>query len=216
MTITPREDANLIATFDMLLWYRPWTGSLLWRERTPDMFRGTWAQTPEAQANKFNGKYRGKKAGSVAQQKHRMITHQGEAFRADRIAWALYYGEWPKGDLRHLDGDLDNNRIENLQDLGAQWRRPANGPAQRPDHQPASWPEHPLNLTCTAWSSGSGRTCLPRAERPEGCYSLPTPTGMATLGHGHAPGSEGHGTDAEAFFAHGAGPADASRGATPC
>lgn len=214
MTTPAYEDAYLIATFDMLLWYRPWTGSLLWRERTPDMFRGTWAQTPEAQANKFNGKYRGKKAGSVARQDRRMITHQGEAFHADRIAWALFYGEWPKGELRHLDGDLDNNRIANLQDDGAEWRRPAARPAQRPAQPAAAWPERPLNLTCSAWSSGSGRTCIPRADRPEGCYSLPVPTGMASSGRGSSPGTEGVGWVGAAKDGHGAGQGDASWGAS--
>lgn len=216
MTTPSHEDANLIATFDMLLWFRPFTGSLLWRERFPHMFRGTWAKTPEAQANAFNAKHRGKKAGSVARQDHRLITHQGEAFRADRIAWALFFGSWPKGELRHLDGDLDNNRIGNLQDTGAEWRRPVARPAQRPGHPAAAKPEEPLNLTCSAWSSGSGRTCLPRADRPEGCYSLPTPTGLATAGQGSSPGTDGAGWVGAATAGHGAGPADASRGVSPC
>ena len=33
-----------------------------------------------------------------------------------RAIWALHYGEWPKGELDHLDGDKLNNRVENLRD----------------------------------------------------------------------------------------------------
>ena len=33
---------------------------------------------------------------------------------AHRVAWAHYYGEWPKSDLDHRDTNKTNQRIDNL------------------------------------------------------------------------------------------------------
>jgi hypothetical protein len=33
---------------------------------------------------------------------------------AHRIAWLITYGEWPKDDIDHINGDPLDNRIENL------------------------------------------------------------------------------------------------------
>jgi len=33
---------------------------------------------------------------------------------AHRVAWALYYGEWPNGSIDHINGDGQDNRIGNL------------------------------------------------------------------------------------------------------
>ena len=38
----------------------------------------------------------------------------GEKVMAHRLAWLLYYKEWPDGQLDHQDGNGLNNRIDNL------------------------------------------------------------------------------------------------------
>lgn len=43
-----------------------------------------------------------------------------------RLAWFLHYGEIPKNQIDHIDGDRTNNKIENLRDVchqQNQWNR---------------------------------------------------------------------------------------------
>ena len=39
------------------------------------------------------------------------------SYRAHRIAWLIHYGCWPSGEIDHLDGDRQNNRLDNLRDV---------------------------------------------------------------------------------------------------
>lgn len=38
---------------------------------------------------------------------------------AHRAAWAMHYGEWPRGQIDHIDGNPSNNAIKNLRDVSA-------------------------------------------------------------------------------------------------
>lgn len=49
---------------------------------------------------------------------------------AHRVAWAIYYGYWPKNDLDHINGDRSDNRIHNLREA----TRTENN-ANRSDHK---------------------------------------------------------------------------------
>ena len=40
--------------------------------------------------------------------------HREHRLMAHRVIWFLHYGEWPDGEIDHIDGDGLNNRIENL------------------------------------------------------------------------------------------------------
>lgn len=35
-------------------------------------------------------------------------------YLAHRVAWCIYYGEWPESDIDHINMDKSDNRIENL------------------------------------------------------------------------------------------------------
>jgi hypothetical protein len=58
----------------------------------------------------------GDEAGSI-RRTHRMICVGRTGFYAHRIAWLLYYGEWPKQVVNHKNCNGLDNRIENLEDI---------------------------------------------------------------------------------------------------
>jgi hypothetical protein len=50
-------------------------------------------------------------------ERYRLITCSGRILRTHRIVWYLYYNQWPKYVIDHIDGNTTNNRIENLRDV---------------------------------------------------------------------------------------------------
>ena len=56
--------------------------------------------------------------------------------KAHRVAWALHYGQWPSGQIDHINGDKADNRIGNLRDTTPR-QNSANG-GKRPGRQPSS------------------------------------------------------------------------------
>jgi hypothetical protein len=40
----------------------------------------------------------------------------GKIIRAHRLIWFLNFGEWPKNQIDHIDGNPENNKIENLRE----------------------------------------------------------------------------------------------------
>ena len=65
-----------------------------------------------------NGRY---KAGSEAGFKRGNgigIGIAGLSFKAEDLAWMYCYGEMPKGEIAHQDGDPRKNKISNLRDSG--------------------------------------------------------------------------------------------------
>lgn len=53
-------------------------------------------------------------AGSYRAGGYREIYYDGERYVAHRLAWFLFYGEWPEGQIDHINGVRDDNRIGNL------------------------------------------------------------------------------------------------------
>jgi hypothetical protein len=53
-------------------------------------------------------------AGSVNSDGYVQIFLMGRIHKAHRLAWLYVYGEWPSGQIDHIDGVRTNNRISNL------------------------------------------------------------------------------------------------------
>lgn len=83
-----------------LLAYDPETGLLTWKVEG----RGT---------------SQGRVAGSMRNNGYFRVGIRRKAYSIHRIAWLIYYGEWPKDQVDHIDGDRTNNRISNLRPASA-------------------------------------------------------------------------------------------------
>jgi hypothetical protein len=100
---------RLVKVLQQLLAYDPETGKLFWKARPTEMFPSakdaktwntTWANREAFTAVHHNGYF----VGAVF----------AKNYRAHRVIWAMHYGEWPKGQIDHINGDKRDNRLGNL------------------------------------------------------------------------------------------------------
>lgn len=102
--------SNLDAkTARQLLRYEPETGRLFWLERPREMFPAihhwkTW-----------NTRYAGTEAfpstDAAGYRQGRIFDVQ---YRAHRVVWLIQTGNWPDGQIDHINGIRDDNRLSNL------------------------------------------------------------------------------------------------------
>lgn len=88
--------------------YFPETGILIWRPRDRRHFKSS------NQYKNWNSRYPGKRAGRIAGKGHRVVAINDKLYFAHRLAWLHFYGEHPSNMIDHINGDPDNNSIENL------------------------------------------------------------------------------------------------------
>ena len=81
--------------------YDPETGDFLWKERVGG-FLG------------WNRRWAGKRAGYVDRRGYVNIDIHQTTYQGQRLAWLYVYGEWPRHEIDHIDGNTTNNIIANL------------------------------------------------------------------------------------------------------
>lgn len=59
----------------------------------------------------------GNVAGSITPNGYYRIGVNGKLHQAHRVVWFLVNGEWPDGEIDHINGIRSDNRIENLRDV---------------------------------------------------------------------------------------------------
>jgi hypothetical protein len=84
--------------FSRLLAYEPDTGVLRWLVNRTRVSVGTIAGCRNSR-------------GYIG------IRVLGREYKAHRLAWLLTHGQWPQGDIDHINGIVGDNRIANLRDV---------------------------------------------------------------------------------------------------
>lgn len=117
MAVSELPDPNLLR---QLIDYEPLTGSMVWRARLVEMFTGEYGRAGGARpaswvCNRWNANFAGKPAlATIMKDGYLAGNIFRRQYKAHRIAWAVYYGEAPKGFIDHIDGNPANNAIDNL------------------------------------------------------------------------------------------------------
>ena len=99
-----------------LISYDPETGLLVWRARTPDLFKsGSGRYTAERACKIWNIRYAGTQAGAMSDG-YIIVSIFKRRYKAHRLAVFYMTGLWPANDVDHENLDRAANDWNNLRD----------------------------------------------------------------------------------------------------
>ncbi len=97
-----------------LLRYDPETGKLFWRCRPVELFTDGRHSAGRVCA-RWNTRYAGREAFTALDSfGYRVGAILNRRVSAHRVIWAMVHGVWPADVMDHIDGDPDNNILNNL------------------------------------------------------------------------------------------------------
>lgn len=109
---TPEELARMLK-------YDPETGKLTWAHRSGDDFTCNPKERNRV-AGRWNKKRAGSEAGMVNARGYRVVCIEGRTYQAHRIAVALMTGDWPDGQVDHINHNKTDNSFQNLRVVSPQ------------------------------------------------------------------------------------------------
>ena len=91
-----------------LLDYNEQTGIFTWLKRSEKHFKLS------RDCIAWNGRFSGKEAGGLDGRGYGTISIHYQTYKSHRLAWCYVKGEWPNGEIDHINGKILDNRINNL------------------------------------------------------------------------------------------------------
>lgn len=86
-----------------LLFYSPADGRLHWRQEKRAGFKGSVVLHAA-----------GEPAGCARRDGRMVVRVDGRLYLSYRVAWAIHFGEWPREQIDHINGDHTDDRLHNL------------------------------------------------------------------------------------------------------
>lgn len=88
---------------------------------TAQALRSSYSYDPSTGSlTRIDGQRPGYRVGYIAGNGYRTVTYRHKTFLEHRLIWCIVTGRWPDGQIDHINGNRQDNRLANLRDVTAQ------------------------------------------------------------------------------------------------